>query len=141
MESKGKAGDLNEERYKEPKNRRGPAFTEHFADIQAACVAAFDMEDIWHEAQELGIPWSPIRLPEENPDDIQWQTRATFFSGRTPRVGRVLHLYGRAHATQRLRLAAGPAGTAYRRTQPDSFCEQLGLSAEELADLQDKGIV
>ena len=78
LDSKGQAADLKSEAYQDAANRRGRAFATHFAEVQAGCVAAFGMEEIWRDAQSLGIPWSPIRKPEENLDDQQWQMRKTF---------------------------------------------------------------
>ena len=141
LESKGKAGDLNEDTYKEPKNRRGRVFAEHFADIQAACVADFDLEEIWHGAQELGIPWSPIRLPEENPDDVQWQTRATFSEVEHPELGESYTYTGAPMLPNACAWRQGPRAPLIGEHNRAVLCEQLGLSAEELADLQDKGIV
>ena len=141
LESKGKAGDLNEEKYKVPKNRTGRVFAEHFAAIQAECVADFEMEEIWHDAQELGIPWSPIRLPEENPDDVQWQSRATFSQVEHPELGESYTYTGAPMLPNECDWRQGPRAPLIAEHNQAVFCEQLGLSQEELTALKEKGIV
>jgi crotonobetainyl-CoA:carnitine CoA-transferase CaiB-like acyl-CoA transferase len=42
------------------------------------CAYRFE-RDLWLEAQRAGLPWAPIRKPEENVDDRHWQRRDTFF--------------------------------------------------------------
>jgi len=34
--------------------------------------------ELWRRAQELGMPWSPVRRPEENIDDEHWKMRDAF---------------------------------------------------------------
>jgi crotonobetainyl-CoA:carnitine CoA-transferase CaiB-like acyl-CoA transferase len=40
------------------------------------------------EAQGLGLPWAPIRRPEENVGDPHWKTRGTFVDVPHPELGR-----------------------------------------------------
>lgn len=35
--------------------------------------------DLWRDAQSHGLPWAPIRRPEENVDDEHWRVREAFF--------------------------------------------------------------
>jgi crotonobetainyl-CoA:carnitine CoA-transferase CaiB-like acyl-CoA transferase len=35
--------------------------------------------DLWRDAQAHGLPWAPIRRPEENIDDEHWKAREAFF--------------------------------------------------------------
>jgi len=35
--------------------------------------------DVWRQAQKHGLPWAPIRRPEENCDDEHWKMRDSFF--------------------------------------------------------------
>ncbi|MBN8908523.1 MAG: CoA transferase, partial [Rhodospirillales bacterium] len=34
--------------------------------------------DLWRRAQDLGLPWAPVRRPEENAEDPHWWARDTF---------------------------------------------------------------
>ena len=64
------------------------------ADLTWLRVAAFGMEEIWRDAQTLGIPWSPIRKPEENVEDEQWQVRETFNEVEHPELGETFPYIG-----------------------------------------------
>lgn len=52
------------------------------ADLSAlvdALVAREDFDrDLWMEGQRGGMPWAPVRRPEENLDDDHWSARETF---------------------------------------------------------------
>lgn len=99
------------------------------------------MEEIWHDAQELGIPWSPIRLPEENPDDVQWQSRATFSQVEHPELGESYTYTGAPMLPNECDWRQGPRAPLIGEHNQAVFCEQLGLSQEELTALKEKGIV
>jgi crotonobetainyl-CoA:carnitine CoA-transferase CaiB-like acyl-CoA transferase len=43
--------------------------------------------DLWRRGQELGMPWAPIRRPEENLDDEHWRMRDAFFEIEHPELG------------------------------------------------------
>ncbi len=141
LDKKGQAGDLTQEKYADPANRKGRAFAEHFSNVQAACVAAFDLEEIWHEAQERSIPWSPIRRPEENPEDEQWQARATFTEVEHPELGESFTYTGAPMLAHECAWREGPRAPLIGEHNKDVFCGQLGLSPEELAALKEKGII
>jgi len=42
--------------------------------------------DLWREAQAHGLPWAPIRRPEENVDDEHWQLRGAVFEVDHPEL-------------------------------------------------------
>ncbi|GAA1828471.1 hypothetical protein GCM10009836_02770 [Pseudonocardia ailaonensis] len=42
--------------------------------------------DIWRDAQAEGLPWAPVRRPEENADDEHWRARGTFVDVRHPEL-------------------------------------------------------
>jgi crotonobetainyl-CoA:carnitine CoA-transferase CaiB-like acyl-CoA transferase len=141
LDEKGHVGDLTEERYQDPNNRKGLAFARHFAEVQAECVAAFDMEAIWKEGQTLGIPWSPIRLPEENLHDEQWQMRATFTEVEHPEVGERFSYVGAPMLPHEVSWRTGPRAPLVGEHNTEVFCGRCGLNAEELERLRSQGIV
>lgn len=48
-------------------------------DVINRFVARFTYaRDIWKDAQDAGIPWAPVRRPEENLADEHWEKRGTF---------------------------------------------------------------
>jgi crotonobetainyl-CoA:carnitine CoA-transferase CaiB-like acyl-CoA transferase len=141
LDEKGQAGDLTTEKYQDANNRRGAAFAHHFSDIQAGCVAAFGMEEIWREAQSRGIPWSPIRLPEENLQDEQWRMRATFTEVEHPELGERFTYIGAPMLPHEVSWREGPRAPLVGEHNEDVYCGQLGMSREEIARLKERGIV
>lgn len=141
LDGKGKAGDLNDEKYNDPNNRKGLAFAKHFADVQAGCVAAFGMEEIWREGQTLGIPWAPIRKPEENLQDEQWQMRATFTEVEHPELGERFSYIGAPMLPHEVSWRTGPRAPLIGEHNEDVFRGQLAMSQNELAALKGRGII
>jgi crotonobetainyl-CoA:carnitine CoA-transferase CaiB-like acyl-CoA transferase len=141
LAEKGHAGDLKEEHYQDPSNRKGSAFARHFAEVQAECVAAFAMEEIWREAQARGIPWSPIRLPEENLQDEQWQMRATFTEVVHPELGQTLTYVGAPMLPHECAWREGPRAPLVGEHNEEVYGEQLGLSREDVARLKERRII
>lgn len=44
--------------------------------------------DVWRHGQNHGLPWAPVRLPEENADDPHWRMRGAVADLFEPRLGR-----------------------------------------------------
>ena len=141
LDSKGKAGDLTDKKYDDPNNRKGLAFAKHFADVQAECVAAFGLEEIWREGQNLGIPWSPIRKPEENLQDVQWQMRETFTEVEHPELGERFPYVGAPMLPNEVSWRKGPRAPLVGEHNAEVYCGQLALSQDELAALKARKIV
>jgi crotonobetainyl-CoA:carnitine CoA-transferase CaiB-like acyl-CoA transferase len=140
LDSKGKAGDLTDKKYDDPNNRKGLAFAKHFADLQGECVAAFGMEEIWREGQNLGIPWAPIRKPEENLQDEQWRMRATFTEVEHPELGEHFSYIGAPMFPHEVSWRTGPRAPLIGEHNADIY-GQLGVSAEALRHLQERKII
>jgi len=141
LEEKGQAGDLTSDEYKDPNSRKGGAFAGHFAEIQAGCVAAFDLEEVWRDAQARGIPWSPIRLPEENLQDPQWQMRATFTEVEHPELGKTFTYVGAPMLPHECSWREGPRAPLVGEHNQEVYCGRLGMGAEEVARLGERGII
>jgi len=43
--------------------------------------------DLWRSGQDLGMPWAPVRRPEESLDDEHWWMRDAFFDVYHPELG------------------------------------------------------
>lgn len=50
--------------------------------------------DVWLDAQRHGLPWAPIRRPEENLADPHWLERGTFFDVHHPELGETFKYSG-----------------------------------------------
>ncbi|MGH7963331.1 MAG: CoA transferase, partial [Candidatus Binatia bacterium] len=141
LDEKGQAGDLTDDTYKNPGSRKGLAFARHFAEIQAGCVAAFDMEEIWRDAQGRGIPWAPIRLPEENLQDEQWRMRATFTEVEHPELGETFSYIGAPMLPHECTWRTGPRAPLVGEHNEEIYCRQLEMSREEMARLKERRII
>ena len=141
LDDKEHAGDLLSDHYQDANNRKGLTFARHFAEVQAECVAAFGMEEIWREAQSRGIPWAPIRLPEENLQDDQWRMRATFTAVEHPELGETFSYVGAPMLPHEVSWRTGPRAPLVGEHNEEVYGGQLGMSREEVARLKQQGIV
>jgi len=141
LDGKGQAGDLTSLQYQDANNRKGGTFARHSAAVQADCVAAFGMEEIWRDAQSRGIPWSPIRLPEENLQDEQWRMRATFTEVEHPELGKSFTYIGTPMLPHEVSWREGPRAPLLGEHNEEVYCGRLGMSREEVARLKGRGIV
>jgi crotonobetainyl-CoA:carnitine CoA-transferase CaiB-like acyl-CoA transferase len=64
--------------------------------------------DIWRQAQEYGLPWAPIRRPEENSDDEHWKIREAFFEVHHDELGETFLYTGAKWVTEGLPWRRGP---------------------------------
>ena len=54
--------------------------TNRMARLTDALVSRFLFaRDLWRDAQEHGLPWAPVRRPEEKLQDEHWLVRGAFF--------------------------------------------------------------
>jgi crotonobetainyl-CoA:carnitine CoA-transferase CaiB-like acyl-CoA transferase len=141
LDDKGHVGDLSDDKYADPNNRKGMKFARHFADVQADCVAAFEMEEIWRDAQSRGIPWSPIRVPEENLQDEQWKMRATFTDVEHPELGERYTYVGSPMLPHEVSWRTGPRAPLIGEHNEEILCQRLGMKGDELVTLREKGVV
>jgi crotonobetainyl-CoA:carnitine CoA-transferase CaiB-like acyl-CoA transferase len=71
--------DLEDPKY-DTDYRHSPEASEHIRVLTDRLVSRLLYErDLWRDAQSYGLPWAPIRRPEENIDDEHWQLREAFF--------------------------------------------------------------
>jgi crotonobetainyl-CoA:carnitine CoA-transferase CaiB-like acyl-CoA transferase len=85
----GMQEDLEDEKYLDYEYRDQSEVRVHVAAITAALVnRSLYARDIWRDAQAEGLPWAPIRKPEENAYDDHWRTRETFFDVEHPELDR-----------------------------------------------------
>lgn len=83
------AEDLGDEKYEDPTYRNSPAARRHIAAVFGAFVGRFQSSrNVWTEGQRVGLPWAPIRRPEENVDDLHWKQRGVFRDVHHPELGR-----------------------------------------------------
>jgi crotonobetainyl-CoA:carnitine CoA-transferase CaiB-like acyl-CoA transferase len=64
--------------------------------------------DVWRDAQALGLPWTPVRRPEENAADEHWLQRGAFFEVEHPELDRTFLYTGGKWVTEELEWPRGP---------------------------------
>jgi crotonobetainyl-CoA:carnitine CoA-transferase CaiB-like acyl-CoA transferase len=64
--------------------------------------------DLWRRGQELGMPWAPIRRPEENVDDEHWRMRDAFFEVYHPELNETVTHTGAKWVTEGMEWPHGP---------------------------------
>ena len=92
----GMAADLEEQAVgDEVKGRIVPGYalsddkSDHRLEVIQRFVRAFRYVDVpWCEAQEVGLPWAPLRKPYENAFDEHWLHRKSFSEIQHPELGR-----------------------------------------------------
>ena len=106
--------------------------------IDRLCGALRFERDLWRDAQALGLPWAPIRRPEENLTDEHWAHRDTFFDIGHPEVGESFRYVGAKWLCPEVPWSRGPraplldehgseleaiAATWARRSRPSVSCQ------------------
>ncbi|MFR9801909.1 CaiB/BaiF CoA transferase family protein [Pseudonocardia sp. RS010] len=82
------AEDLADARYDDPALRQDPQVKRHIGRVVDALSSKLTYErGLWAEAQEEGLPWGPLRRPEENVADAHWRSRETFIDVHHPELG------------------------------------------------------
>lgn len=64
--------------------------------------------DVWRDAQQLGLPWTPVRRPEENATDEHWLQRGAFFDVEHPELNRAFQYTGGKWLTEGVEWPRGP---------------------------------
>ncbi|MGA0605267.1 CaiB/BaiF CoA transferase family protein [Phenylobacterium sp. VNQ135] len=64
--------------------------------------------DVWLDAQRHGLPWAPIRRPEENLADPHWLERGTFFDVHHPELGETFKYSGAKWYSDEVAWRRGP---------------------------------
>lgn len=100
--------DLGGPRY-QGAGRETPQAREHLAaQIDKLVGSMLYDRDVWREGQALGLPWTPIRRPEENALDEHWRQREAFFEVHHPELGETFLYSGGKWVTHGIPWRQGP---------------------------------
>ncbi|MBI4496952.1 MAG: CoA transferase [Chloroflexi bacterium] len=145
MASEGMAEDLLDEKYADlGKFRQFGARsdeTDHIIAVITRFVQAHTSEEIYHGAQNRGLPWGVVRSPEETLQDPHWWDRGFFQKVYHPDLGREITYPGAPY-----RFSTTP--WALRRLAPklgehnlEVFHEDLGIPKAQLVALAEAGVI
>jgi crotonobetainyl-CoA:carnitine CoA-transferase CaiB-like acyl-CoA transferase len=105
----GAEADLTEEKYKDPAFVLQPATNFHIGTIVERLVGRHLFErDLWKEGQDVGLPWAPVRRPEENVGEEHWAKRETFMQVDYKEVGKTFTQVGAKWVAPGLPWRTGP---------------------------------
>jgi crotonobetainyl-CoA:carnitine CoA-transferase CaiB-like acyl-CoA transferase len=91
----GAEGDLCDEKYKDEAYVLRPTTNFHIATHVERLVGRYLFErDLWKDGQDEGLPWSPVRRPEENVGEEHWAQRETFFQVAYPELCKIFTQVG-----------------------------------------------
>ncbi len=72
-----------------PGSSSGDERRAHILDVNQRFVRAHTYDSVpWHEAQDAGLLWAPVRKPHENALDPHWLARGSFRDVEHPELGR-----------------------------------------------------
>jgi crotonobetainyl-CoA:carnitine CoA-transferase CaiB-like acyl-CoA transferase len=75
----GYGEEVSGKEFEDPEYVRQAAGIRRTNAIVSRLVGGYTFDaDLWLEAQERGLPWAPVRKPEENADDRHWAQRGSF---------------------------------------------------------------
>ena len=77
----GFGDDISDEKFRDPDYLRSAGGLRQMQTIINQLINSYTFNrDLWLDAQDAGLPWAPVRRPEENVGDAHWQQRETFFN-------------------------------------------------------------
>jgi crotonobetainyl-CoA:carnitine CoA-transferase CaiB-like acyl-CoA transferase len=105
----GAEADLTEEKYKDAAYVLKPATNFHIGTIVERLVGRhLYQRDLWKDGQDEGLPWAPVRRPEENVGEEHWAQRETFMQVNYPEIGKTLTQVGAKWVAPGLPWRTGP---------------------------------
>ena len=137
------AEDLHEPKYREAIFAPRTAAQKermHFSQVVERFISGLTAEEAYRGGQGLHLPWGIVRRPEENLDDPHWNDRGgvvelELAEGRTARVPTAPYRFeGVSRELQRRAPLLG-------EHNHEIYVDELGLPAEELPPLAERGVI
>ena len=140
FEPHGLAGDLKDERYRNPQVIAENAH--HIVEeVLANFIANRTADDVYHEAQERGFPWGAVRAPDELLSDGHLEDRQFWTEVEHPELGRTFTYPGSGAIFNGSPWRISRRAPLIGEHNDEVFGAELGLSPEELARLSDSGVI
>jgi benzylsuccinate CoA-transferase BbsE subunit len=132
------AGDLNDEKYKDPSVQQEAAA--HIRELVWAFVKKIPADEAFRGAQEAGMPWGIIRAPDDLLDDEHFRERGFFLEVEHQELGETFTYPGAgavfSASPQRIYRRAPLIGEDNARVYAS-----IGVDAARLAELQAAGVI
>ena len=139
MDSYGLAGDLMEDRYRDPAffSESGP----HINDVVANFVTHLTRDEVAHGGQERGFNWGAIRAPDELVDEGHLTDRGFWVEVPHPELGRTFKYPGPAGIYNGSPWLISRRAPLIGEHNEEIYCGELELQRAELVYLAEAGVV
>ena len=136
----GMDGDLMDPKYTDP--AVVAASTSHIIDgLLASFIASLPAEEVYHAGQQRGFTWGAVRAPEDLLDDAHLHDRGFWKTVEHPELGRSFVYPGEAAIYNGTPWGISRRAPTIGEHNAEIFCEELGLSAAEVAVLAESGTI
>jgi crotonobetainyl-CoA:carnitine CoA-transferase CaiB-like acyl-CoA transferase len=99
--------DLDDPRWADPEYRK--EHQEHISALMNKLVNGFTYShEFWREMVDAGLPWAPVRKPEENLHDQHWLARNSFHDVEHPELGKAFTYVGARWVSNQVDWSRGP---------------------------------
>jgi crotonobetainyl-CoA:carnitine CoA-transferase CaiB-like acyl-CoA transferase len=107
----GLGAEFDGDAYPTPESRSTPAAIDRLSGaVEKLVGSTLFSADVWRTGQKHGLPWAPVRLPEENADDPHWRMRGAIADIYEPALGRnVVHVGSKWYSEDVPSTLGGPA--------------------------------
>jgi benzylsuccinate CoA-transferase BbsE subunit len=140
LDSYGMAGDLQD-----PKYQNQAVITENTShiidDLIANFIASLPAEEVYHAAQERGFTWGAVRAPEALLDDAHLHDRGFWKQVEHEELGRSFIYPGEAAIYNGSPWRISRRAPLLGEHNAGIFCDELGLSREELTVLAESRVI
>ena len=139
MDSYGMADDLKDDKYQDIQAIRENG--EHIHQLFVEFVATRTQDEVYHGGQERGFTWGAIRTLDDLIDDGHLHDRGFWTAVEHPELGCTFTYPGSAGIYNGSPWRISRRAPLIGENNEAIFCEELGLSLQELALLAESGVV
>ena len=140
LDINGMAGDLRDPKYQDPAVIAGN--TSHIIDeLVANFIASLPAEEVYRAAQERGFTWGAVRPSEALLDDPHLHDRGFWKEVEHPELGRSFVYPGEAAIYNGSPWRISKRAPLIGEHNVEIFCDELGLSRNELCVLAENHVI
>ena len=140
LDSYGLAGDLKDPKYQDPAVIAEN--TSHIIDdLVAGFIASLPAEQAYQAAQERGFTWGVVRAPEDLFDDLHLQDRSFWKQVEHTELARSFIYPGEAAIFSDSPWRLSRRAPLIGEHNVEIYCDELGLSRNELAVLAENHVI
>ncbi len=139
LDESGVAVDLRDARFSDPVVRRREAG--HITEVLEAFCAMHTAEELYHGAQQRGMVWGVVRSPDETVHDEHLRARGFFVTVAHPELGRQYEYAGAPYRFSETPWAIHRRAPLLGEHNREIYCDELGLTAEEIVALREANVI